>query len=151
MKKLLFGSILTLFFCSFRDADVKYVYLSDYDAYIKLFNCSKSMESQIAGGRKLIITPRDNCRDLYVKFIKKANNKILEEGLYRCDTTTKEVNVESRNDNGSTHFIRKYYVPKRVGKWIFYKNGKKIIKDTSTSFVSKSQKLALPTSVLVIT
>lgn len=127
MIKLLLGALLTLFLFSFKDADIKYVYLPDYDTYIKLFNCSKSVVKDIDDVRKLLITPKNGCRDLYVKCVRKADNKVLEEGLYRCDTTTKDVSIESRNDNGSRHFTRKYYVPKRISKWTFYKDGSKTI------------------------
>ncbi len=128
MKTLLLGSILTFLLISFRDADVKYIYLPDYDAYIKLYNCSKSVTKRIEGGKNLFISPKNGCDDLYVKCVRKVDNKILEEGLYRCDTTTKDVSIESRNDNGSSYFTRKYYIPKRMGKWTFYKDGKKTIK-----------------------
>lgn len=128
MIKLILASLLTLFLFSFRGADIKYIYLPDYDTYIKVFNCSKSVVKEIEKARKLVIMTKKNCNDLYVKCVRKVDNKILEEGLYRCDTTTKDVNIESRNDNGSTYFIRKYYVPKRIGKWTFHEDGEKIIR-----------------------
>jgi hypothetical protein len=128
MIKLLLGLSLTLFSLLFGDDDIRYIYLSDYDAYIKVFNCAKPVVNEIENDRKLVIVPKKRCNDLYIKILRKVDSKILEEGLYRCDTTTKDVNIESRNDNGSTYFIRKYYVPKRIGKWIFYENGKKIVR-----------------------
>lgn len=113
--------------CSFKTPSVKYIYLTEYNTYIRLYSCSAVIVDETIGKRKLVIAPRDNCNSLYIKCFRKPDNFLLEEGLYKCDGTTKMFTLNSRNDNGDSTFKREYYTPKRVGKWTIYKTGKKVL------------------------
>lgn len=112
---------------SLKPTEPKYFYISEYEAIIRMFNCSEVIKKDITNGRRIVVVPRTKCREFYLKCYRKSDNELLEEGLYKCNGNVQEVEVESRNDNSSTYSKNKEYQVKRTGKWTFYNNGNKKI------------------------
>jgi hypothetical protein len=96
---------------------LKYVYFKEYDAYVRVYNCSTIVEKEVLGNKNLIIVPKDSCNIFFVICISQDTNEWLEYGLYKLDENVMKQSSGGRNDIDTSKVERKYFIANRIGEW----------------------------------